>query len=208
MVSVLVSTFGNGAYKLAMAKFNANSRLPFCFPVILGTLTDVICQPQGEDFRHIGNQKFQHVMKDYSYIFQKATSDEDRIEIAAKLVKIWRSLEPIGRFLIRQKDSTIKKWYDAGDEEAVTWTTHKLEESNDIHHDECRDDNTASTACSSSNHSSGQQQQHRTSFGSTKRQNEQVHGVSDCFGGFFRSAFLSLFAIEQKDGGILQQYLP
>ena len=146
-------------------------------------------------------------MKDYRYSFQKATSDEDRIEIAAKLVKIWRSLEPIGRFLIRQKDSNIKKWHDAGDEEAVTWTIRKLEESSDIHHDECRDDNTASTACSSSNHSS-EQQQHRTSSGSMKRQNEQVHGVADCFGGSLRWAFLSLFSIEQKDKGILQQYLP
>mmetsp|Transcript_32663 Transcript_32663/g.49230 ORF Transcript_32663/g.49230 Transcript_32663/m.49230 type:complete len:512 (-) Transcript_32663:2167-3702(-) len=87
---------------------------------------DVLCGRGGGTNNHKGNVKFRQTINDYKLRYL-AVSKVEKPKIAREVVKIWRNLDPPGRFLARKDDSrrgpgSVKAegnvWYDIGDKKA------------------------------------------------------------------------------------------
>mmetsp|Transcript_24149 Transcript_24149/g.35783 ORF Transcript_24149/g.35783 Transcript_24149/m.35783 type:complete len:506 (+) Transcript_24149:63-1580(+) len=87
---------------------------------------DVLCGRGGGTNNHKGNVKFRQTIHDYKLRYL-AVSKVEKPKIAREVVKIWRNLDPPGRFLARKDDSrrgpgSVKAegniWYDIGDKKA------------------------------------------------------------------------------------------
>lgn len=87
---------------------------------------DVLCGRGGGTNNHSGNVKFRQMINDHKLRYL-AASKVEKPKVAREVVKLWRGLEPPGRFLARKDDSrkgpgSVKAegnvWYDVGDKKA------------------------------------------------------------------------------------------
>eukprot|EP00543_Licmophora_paradoxa_P013100 CAMPEP_0202474792 /NCGR_PEP_ID=MMETSP1360-20130828/92568_1 /ASSEMBLY_ACC=CAM_ASM_000848 /TAXON_ID=515479 /ORGANISM="Licmophora paradoxa, Strain CCMP2313" /LENGTH=517 /DNA_ID=CAMNT_0049101933 /DNA_START=34 /DNA_END=1587 /DNA_ORIENTATION=- len=87
---------------------------------------DVLCGRGGGTNNHSGNVKFRQVVNEYKLKYL-AASKVDKPKVAREVVKLWRGLDPSGRFLARKDDGrrgpgSVKAegnvWYDVGDKKA------------------------------------------------------------------------------------------
>jgi hypothetical protein len=121
--------------------------------------------------------------------------------VVAEVVRIWRSLEPPGRFLVSTEPAmSTFPMHDIGDNDARKRTA-KLLMGVDYSNSKQQDDITASTAGSST----VSRQEHTHEPRIRRVANVAGHG-GECFGGSFRGLILSLFS-RNKDS-IMNQYLP
>ena len=87
---------------------------------------DVLCGRGGGTNNHSGNVKFRQMINDHKLRYL-AASKVEKPKVAREVVKLWRALDPAGRFLARKDDSrkgpgSVKAegniWYDVGDKKA------------------------------------------------------------------------------------------
>lgn len=84
---------------------------------------DVLCGRGGGTNNHSGNVKFRQLVNEHKITYL-AASKVEKPKVAREVVKLWRALDPPGRFLARTDDSkrgpgSVKAegnvWYDVGD---------------------------------------------------------------------------------------------
>jgi hypothetical protein len=163
---------------------------------------------------HHGNRRFSRLIKDYTELYRSAHEAQDRELVVTEVVRLWRSLDPPGRFLDPTEATTeaatatttteeplLLVYHDIGDE-AARQRAEKLlggeQESvaSGSVSSKHKDDNTASTA----NSSSGKVGSTATSRSRETHQTERAiaarsdHAYGDCFAGSFRGFLLGLFA--------------
>uniref|UniRef100_A0A7S1GQN1 DUF6824 domain-containing protein n=1 Tax=Cyclophora tenuis TaxID=216820 RepID=A0A7S1GQN1_CYCTE len=87
---------------------------------------DVLCGRGGGTNNHSGNVKFRQMINEHKLRYL-AASKVEKPKVAREVVKLWRGLDPPGRFLARKDDSrkgpgSVKAegnvWYDVGDKKA------------------------------------------------------------------------------------------
>jgi hypothetical protein len=88
---------------------------------------DVLCGRGGGTNNHAGNVKFRLMVNGPNKLRYLAASKSDKPRVASDVVKLWRELDPPGRFLARRDTSrkgpgSVKDkanvWYDVGDKKA------------------------------------------------------------------------------------------
>ena len=87
---------------------------------------DVLCGRGGGTNNHAGNVKFRLMVNDHKLRYL-AASKAEKPKVAAEVVRLWRALDPPGRFLSRKDKSrkgpgSVKAdgtvWYDVGNKKA------------------------------------------------------------------------------------------
>ena len=149
---------------------------------------------------HEGNVRYRKLVNDYRRLYQSTKENEDRYLVVAEVVRIWRSLEPPGRFLVSTEPGQGETpYHDIGDEDARRRTSQQLSGIQDIKH---RDDITASTAASSTVSSCRRE---GTAAETTREsQPKRPSASKECFAGSFRGIVMGMFG---KDS-FMNQYLP
>jgi hypothetical protein len=160
---------------------------------------------------HNGNRRFGRLIKDYTALYCSAHQAQDRELVVMEVVRMWRSLEPPGRFLEPTEASEVAAatttdeqlllvYHDIGDE-AARQRAEKLlggeQESVTSTSLSCKhqDDNTASTANSSGwigGSTARSRGAHQSERAMVSARTNPAYG--DCFGGSFRGFLLGLFA--------------
>ncbi|CAB9516160.1 expressed unknown protein [Seminavis robusta] len=183
---------------------------------------DVIFRPDlytiDRHSRHSGNRRFSRLIVDHKDLYRSNRKKEDRELVLTEVVRIWRSLDPPGRFLAQTESTQSAQqdtlplvgtvYHDIGDEDARERTAKLLKGNyGRLANNKHRDDNTASTANSSTWLSS-------RAGGSAESSAEQaavstrLGRKTDCFGGSIRGCIMGFFAKRADKEGILNQYLP
>ena len=150
-------------------------------------------------YRHDGQheQRFRQLSEDYADLYQSSRSEEEKLIVVTEVVRIWRSQEPVGRFLVRTEPKRGEKspYHDIGDESARRRTvqlllladdgTSALPKGNTSNHQrrsqprrKNQDDTTASTSASSSLSNPGHTSSHTSSGSGESRKRSSLTTVN------------------------------
>lgn len=92
-------------------------------------LHDCLCGRGGHATNHPGNVQFRMLVSKYKDYYM-GLSRYGKLQVAAEVVKLWRSQTPAGRFLAMTDPSNRENttWHDIGDKEAIKKTSQCLRE--------------------------------------------------------------------------------
>jgi hypothetical protein len=162
---------------------------------------------------HNGNRRFGRLIKDYTELYRSAHQAQDRELVVMEVVRVWRSLDPPGRFIepteaseaaatttTTTDEQLLLVYHDIGDEAARQRSEKLLEgEQESVTSTSLaskhQDDNTASTANSSGwigGSTARSRGAHQSERAMVSARTNSAYG--DCFGGSFRGFLLGLFA--------------
>jgi len=85
---------------------------------------DVLCGRGGGTNNHAGNVKFRLMVNGSNKLRYLAASKSDKPRVASDVVKLWRDLDPPGRFLARKDTSrkgpgSVKVWWRVSESSAL-----------------------------------------------------------------------------------------